>query len=106
MSARRSTDSVWKALSDPVRRSILKQLKSGPKTTGQLCGKYDMTRFGVMKHLKALEGAQLIRTRRVGRERWNHLNSVPLRKICIDWIGSFADSTADRDLPGGKTPGR
>lgn len=69
---------VWKALSDPGRRKILDYLQERPRTTSELCDLFDVSRFAVMKHLTILERAGLVVVRRRGRERWNHLNVVPL----------------------------
>src|SRR5271166_3682777 len=77
---------VWKALSDPVRRTILDALRDGPLTTGTLCEKFDQTRFGVMKHLSVLEEAGLISVERRGRERWNYLNAVALKTALDRWL--------------------
>lgn len=92
------TDAIWKALADATRRTILDELREGPRTTGDLCALFAMTRFGVMKHLQALESAGLIVVERRGRERWNHLNPVPIREIYRRWIRPFEEETADRML--------
>jgi DNA-binding transcriptional ArsR family regulator len=94
MSAR--DDAVWKALADATRRTILDELRKAPRTTGDLCGLFEMTRFGVMKHLKALEEAGLVIVERRGRERWNHLNPAPIREIYRRWIRPFEEKDADR----------
>ncbi len=80
---------VWKALADPTRRRMLDLLKQRPRTTGELCGFFDLSRFAVMKHLAVLEAAGLIVVRRRGRERWNHLNAVPLQRIYERWISPY-----------------
>lgn len=88
-------DEVWKALSDPTRRAILDKLRDGPKVTGELVTAFpEMTRFGVMKHLKLLEDAGLVITRKQGRKRWNHLNAVPLRLIYERWVSKYEDQWA------------
>ena len=80
-------DLVWKALSDPTRRSILDSLKDGARTTGDLCEQFPkMGRTGVMKHLDILQRAGLIEVRREGRTRWNSLNPIPIRRIYERWI--------------------
>ncbi len=84
-------DRIWKALSDPVRRSILDALRNGPKTTSALCEPFDQTRFGVMKHLDALEAAGLISVARRGRERWNYLNAVALCGATDRWLTPFQE---------------
>jgi DNA-binding transcriptional ArsR family regulator/uncharacterized protein YndB with AHSA1/START domain len=82
-------ESVWAALADPTRRKVLDLLKSGPQTTGQLCGRFDLSRTAVMKHLDVLEQARLILVRRSGRERWNYINAAPLRRIYERWMTPF-----------------
>ncbi len=80
---------VWKALADPTRRRILDLLRERPRTTGELSAVFDVTRFAVMKHLGVLEQAGLVVVRRRGRERWNHLNPVPIRDIAERWIRPY-----------------
>src|SRR2546426_761327 len=75
---------VWKALADPTRRAILDALRKGPRTTGDLCGRFDVTRFAVMKHLAVLEDAGLVLARRQGRERWNHLNAASATDLILE----------------------
>ena len=89
---------VWRALSDPSRRSILDLLRGRPMTTGELCGFFDFSRFAVMKHLKVLESAGLIVIERRGRERINHLNPIPIQAIYRRWIRPFEQLGADRML--------
>jgi DNA-binding transcriptional ArsR family regulator len=89
------SDAVWKALADPTRRRVLDELRESPKTTGTLCHLFEMSRFGVMKHLRVLEEAGLVIAERVGRERWNHLNPVPIRMIYRRWIRPFEEQNAD-----------
>lgn len=85
---------AWKALSDPTRRHILDLLKAGPRTTSDLCEKFDVSRFAVMKHLNILVGARLVLIERRGRERWNHLNAVPIRQIYERWISGYQEHWA------------
>lgn len=88
-------DHVWRALADPTRRDLLDLLRGGPKTTGQLVLAIpSLSRFGVMKHLGVLEEAGLITVSRKGRERFNHLNAVPLRQIYERWVSKYEDSWA------------
>ena len=85
-------DKVWKALSDPTRRSILDLLRRGPKTTTEIVEAFpDMTRFAVMKHMDVLRDADLIITRSEGRRRVNSLNAVPIRRIYERWMGPFSE---------------
>lgn len=102
-------DAVFKALADPVRRAILDRLfLRGGQTLGELCAGQDMTRFGVMKHLRVLERAHLVVTRREGREKLHYLNAVPIRRIHDRWIGKYAEpitralSSLKRDLEKGR----
>ncbi|MEQ8771178.1 MAG: metalloregulator ArsR/SmtB family transcription factor [Phycisphaerales bacterium] len=90
-----SADIVWRALADPTRRGLLDELRDGPRTTGELVDRVSgMTRFGVMKHLKVLEDAGLVISRKEGRQRWNHLNAVPLRMIYERWVSRYEDRWA------------
>ena len=77
----KTQDRVWRALADPHRRTILETLRAGPRTTGQLSSESDLSRYGVMKHLRILVEAGLVRVERRGRERWNHLVPEPLDEI-------------------------
>lgn len=89
---------VWRALSDPSRRRILDLLRERPHTTGEICGYFEFTRFAVMKHLKVLEAASLIFVERRGRERYNHINPLPIQQIYRRWIRPFEALPADRLL--------
>ena len=84
-------DEVFKALADPARRTLLDELfKQDGQTLLQLQQALPaMTRFGVMKHLKVLEEAHLVLTRRQGREKLHFLNPVPLQQIYERWIAKF-----------------
>ena len=81
---------MFKALADPTRRFLLDRLflRDGRTLTELECG-LEMTRFGVMKHLRILEDAALIITRRSGREKLHFLNPVPIRLIHDRWIGKY-----------------
>lgn len=88
-------DSVWRALADPSRRALLDLLRDGPRTTGDLAALFPgVTRYAVMKHLGVLTDAGLVVVRRRGRERWNHLNAVPLRQAYERWMAPFAETSA------------
>ncbi len=91
-------DLVWKALGDPSRRLILDRLRERPRTTGELGGYFESTRFAVMKHLKVLEEAGLVVVERRGRERFNHINPAPIQGIYRRWIRPFEALPADRLL--------
>src|ERR671918_711675 len=84
-------DRVFKALGHHRRRALLDSLRDGPRTTGALCEVFaDMDRCTVMQHLKVLEESGLVIVRRAGRERWNHLNVLPIKQIHDRWIGQYA----------------
>jgi DNA-binding transcriptional ArsR family regulator len=86
-----SSDRVFKALAAPTRRAILDALKDRPQTTGELCARFPaLDRCTVMQHLKVLEAAELVIVKREGRERWNHLNPLPIKHIHDRWIGPYA----------------
>ena len=91
---------IWKALSDPTRRSILNLLKNAPRTTGEISDQFkDLSRYAVMKHLGVLEKADLITIKREGKFRWNYLNPTPIQKTYEKWVSNlvqlslFTDST-------------
>jgi uncharacterized protein YndB with AHSA1/START domain len=85
-------DEVFRALADPTRRSLLDQLfREDGQTLGALQGRFRMTRFGVMKHLKQLEDAGLIVTKRRGREKLHFLNPVPIRLVHDRWVSKYAE---------------
>src|SRR5687767_15471234 len=87
-----SDDLVFKALADSSRRFLLDLLhKRDGQTLGELEWELEMTRFGVMKHLKVLEEAGLIITRREGREKLHFLNAVPIRLIHDRWIDKYTE---------------
>jgi DNA-binding transcriptional ArsR family regulator len=91
MSSELKEDLVFKALAHPIRRGLLDRLKLEPQTTGTLCEAFaGIDRCTVMQHLKVLEEADLVIPRRVGRERWNHLNAMPIKAISDRWIGQYA----------------
>jgi DNA-binding transcriptional ArsR family regulator/uncharacterized protein YndB with AHSA1/START domain len=88
-------DSVFKALADPTRRDLLDELfVLDGQTLGELERRLPMTRFGVMKHLKVLEGAGLVATRRRGREKLHFLNPVPIRLVHDRWVSKYAEPWA------------
>jgi DNA-binding transcriptional ArsR family regulator len=85
-------DRVFKALADPTRRHLLDRLfERDGRTLGELESELEMTRFGVMKHLRLLEGAGLVVTRRRGREKLHYLNPVPIRLVHDRWIDKYTE---------------
>ncbi|HEX5825885.1 MAG TPA: SRPBCC domain-containing protein [Candidatus Limnocylindrales bacterium] len=90
-------DEVFRALADPSRRTLLDRLfERDGQTLGELeAALPGMTRFGVMKHLRVLEAANLVTSRKVGRERHHYLNPVPIRGIHDRWLDRFAIRAAD-----------
>ena len=85
-------DPVFKALADPTRRLLLDRLyeRDGRSLT-ELESDLAMTRFGVMKHLRVLEDAGLVVTRRSGREKLHYLNPVPIRLVHDRWIDKYTE---------------
>jgi uncharacterized protein YndB with AHSA1/START domain/DNA-binding transcriptional ArsR family regulator len=82
---------VFKALADHHRRHLLDLLfQNDGQTLGELCAHLPMTRYGVMKHLQVLEGAQLIVTRKMGREKFHYLNPVPIQQVYDRWVSKYA----------------
>jgi uncharacterized protein YndB with AHSA1/START domain/DNA-binding transcriptional ArsR family regulator len=90
-----NADAVFKALADPTRRGLLDELftRDG-QTLGALGRRLTMTRFGVMKHLRVLEEAGLVVTKRRGREKLHFLNPVPIRLIHDRWIDKYTEPWA------------
>jgi uncharacterized protein YndB with AHSA1/START domain len=88
-------DAIFKALADPTRRGLLDALfRKDGQTLGALEKRLSMTRFGVMKHLRVLETAGLVVTRRRGREKLHFLNRVPIRRIHDRWIDKYTEPLA------------
>ncbi|MGA7356973.1 MAG: helix-turn-helix domain-containing protein [Candidatus Cybelea sp.] len=84
-------DEVFRALADPSRRHLLDVLyRRDGRTLTALCAELDMTRFGTMKHLRVLEDAGLITTRREGREKMHFLNPIPLQMIYDRWVSKYS----------------
>jgi DNA-binding transcriptional ArsR family regulator len=91
MSSDDDSDKIFKALGHRRRRDILDALKDEPRTTGQLVALFpEIDRCTVMQHMRVLEAAGLIIARKKGRERWNHLNALPIKQIHDRWIGDYA----------------
>ncbi|PTT61398.1 ArsR/SmtB family transcription factor [Arthrobacter sp. HMWF013] len=88
-------DAVFKALADPTRRELLDELfREDGQTLHALELHFEMTRYGVMKHLKLLEDAGLVVTRRRGREKLHFLNPVPIRLVHDRWVSKYAEPWA------------
>ncbi|MCU1400337.1 MAG: ArsR family transcriptional regulator [Acidimicrobiales bacterium] len=86
-------DRVFRALSNSTRRRILDLLRDRPLTTGDLCSSFPgFDRCTTMQHLGVLEQAGLVIIQRKGRERWNHLDVLPIKNIHDRWIGDYARS--------------
>jgi DNA-binding transcriptional ArsR family regulator len=88
-------DAVFKALADPTRRQLLDELyERDGQTLTELEARLPMTRFGVMKHLKVLEEAHLVATRKRGREKLHFLNPVPIQLVHDRWVSKYAEPWA------------
>jgi uncharacterized protein YndB with AHSA1/START domain len=88
-------DAVFRALADPTRRSLLDELfKQDGQTLSALERRLPMTRFGVMKHLRVLEEADLVTTKRRGREKLHFLNPVPIRLVYDRWVNKYSEPWA------------
>src|ERR1700759_3815657 len=85
-----SMEAVFRALADESRRALLDRLfRNNGQTLGELCQGLQMTRQAVSKHLAILEGANLVSTRKMGREKLHFLNPVPIHDIAQRWIAKF-----------------
>jgi len=88
-------DRVFKALADPTRRRLLDRLfEQDGQSLSELERRLPMTRFGVMKHLRVLEEAGLVTTRKRGREKLHFLNPVPIRLVHDRWVSKYAEPWA------------
>lgn len=84
-------DEVFKALADPTRRKLLDRLyRRDAQSSGELTERLRMTRFGVAKHLRLLEDAGLVATRRHGRSKRHYLNPIPIQRIYDRWVSKYA----------------
>jgi DNA-binding transcriptional ArsR family regulator len=89
-------DRLFQALANATRRRILDLLRDHPRTTGELCGQFPaLDRCTTMQHLRVLEQAGLVVAHRRGRERWNHLDVLPIKQLHDRWIGDYARSAVD-----------
>ena len=88
-------EDVYRAIADPTRRELMDELfRRDGQTLGELEERFEMSRFGVMKHLKVLEEARLVVTRRRGREKLHFLNPVPIRLVYERWVSKYAEPWA------------
>jgi uncharacterized protein YndB with AHSA1/START domain/DNA-binding transcriptional ArsR family regulator len=88
-------DAVFKALSDPTRRALLDSLRDrGGQTLTELEAGLGMTRFGVMKHLRVLEDAKLVVTRKSGRFKYHYLNALPIQEVADRWMAPYGKPLA------------
>src|SRR5258707_15831015 len=88
-------DAIFKALSDATRRALLDRLRDkGGQTLTELEAGLAMTRFGVMKHLKVLEDAKLVVTRKSGRFKHHYLNALPIQEVADRWMAPYAKPLA------------
>lgn len=86
-----AVDRLFKALGNRTRRALLDLLRDAPQTTGELCAAFPhLDRCTTMQHLGVLEKAGLVVAQRKGRERWNHLNVLPIKHVHDRWIGDYA----------------
>jgi DNA-binding transcriptional ArsR family regulator len=92
------TAPLWRALADPTRRRILDRLRVGPANTGEIAAAFPISRIAVMRHLEVLAEAELITSRKRGRERWHYLNAVPLERLHLRWAGPVDADFASRLL--------
>ena len=89
-------DKIFKALGDASRRLLLDKLReNNGLTLNQLCEDHAMSRQAVTKHLVLLEAANLVVTRKQGREKLHYLNPIPINEIYMRWIGKFEQSRLD-----------
>lgn len=96
MSSKKDHDRIFKALADSRRRKILDLLKDDARTTGEICDHFkSLDRCTVMQHLGVLERSGLVIAKREGRNRWNYLNSVPIREIYDRWINQYASPSVE-----------
>lgn len=90
-------DSVFHALADATRRKILDLVKAKPgMNVNELSSHFEMTRIGVLKHLKVLEDAELVLSERDGRNRRLHLNAVPIKMVHDRWTTEYSAHWAGR----------
>lgn len=92
-------DKIFKALNDPARRAILDSLRQKDgQSLSELEPQFEMTRFGVMKHLALLEDAGLVLSKKQGRFKYHYLNAVPLQEVIDRWIEPLLAGPVARGL--------
>lgn len=91
---------VWKALADPTRRGIIRTLKAGSKTAGDIAEEFPMTRASLSHHFNALKAADLVRTERRGQHIVYSLNTSVLDEVAAILMDLFASSSTDEKEPG------
>lgn len=96
--AERADSDVWRALADPTRRAILDLLRERPRITGDISSHFEISRIAVMRHLEVLAYANLVTSRKRGRERWHYLNAIPLQRMHERWVNAHAEPWAARLL--------
>ena len=97
-------DSIFKALADPARRQLLDSLRARPGQSLQdLTEQFEMSRFGVMKHLGVLEEARLVVTHKKGRFKYHYINALPLQETMDRWVGPLLEQPAARAVIALKT---
>ena len=88
------TSPLWRALSDPTRRRILDLLRERPRITGEIAAHFEISRIAVMRHLEVLGEADLVTSRKRGRERWHYVNALPLQRLHERWFDPVASGWA------------
>jgi DNA-binding transcriptional ArsR family regulator/uncharacterized protein YndB with AHSA1/START domain len=88
------TAPLWRALADPTRRRILDLVRARPRITGEIASEFEISRIAVMRHLEVLAEADLVTSRKRGRERWHYLNAVPLQRLHERWHDPLASGWA------------
>jgi DNA-binding transcriptional ArsR family regulator len=92
-------DHVWRALSHVARRAILDVLRKGPRSTGELTEALGLDRHVLMQHLAVLRDAGLVRVESFGRQRINHLDPVPIRRVHRHWMSHYEERDRPRSRP-------
>jgi DNA-binding transcriptional ArsR family regulator len=100
MKSTHKSDALWQALADPLRRGILEFLTGRPRSTGEICERFQksarLSRTAILRQLDLLIQADLVRVRPEGRRRINSLHPKPLEEICIPWLIARKQAWSDR----------